>query len=95
MKGIKRVLAPLKQEGNAKNVPEGAERRQTKMKPLHVPMENGTMDPLGLQDQVVEACSLSSSGSPSESKSQTDKNRGSVYVPINKLDAGLQSLKLP
>ena len=38
MKGIKRALVPSKQENSAKNVPESAERRQTKLKPLHAPM---------------------------------------------------------
>jgi hypothetical protein len=95
MKGINLVLVPSKQNVSVKKGPESVERQQTKLKLVHAPMENRPIDSLDQQDEVFETCSLSLSGSPSESKSQTGKSRGSVYIPINKRDDNLQVMECP
>jgi hypothetical protein len=95
MRGIKRVLVPSRQKVSDKKGPESVEHTQTKLKPVHVPMENTTIDSLGEHDGVFETYSLSFSASPSESKSHIGESRGAVYIPINKRDDNLQVMECP
>lgn len=93
MKGVKLVFVPSKQESSAKKGPESVERQQTKLKLVHAPIENRPIDSLDQQDEVFETWSFSSSHS--ESKSQTGKSKGSVYIPIYKQDDNLQVMECP